>query len=338
MEQNQQPAYQKPTKRIHNQTDLKIFLNSPTCHLLRAYLGSLNDCVKGKSNSTECHVSPAVERVCSVLNTLAQWVDDIPPIQQPMRYGNKAYRDWFEKNIQNAEDLMKQILPEELHGAAVELAAYWTGCFGDKTRIDYGTGHETTFMAFCCCLQKLGVLGDEDRVAVVLKVFNTYLGLMRKLQRTYFLEPAGSHGVWSLDDYQFLPFYFGSSQLAGHRTILPKSVRSRDIVEAHSDNYMYLACIKFIYDVKSGAFAENSPILDSIAEVPMWEKVNQGMLKMYNAEVLGKFPVMQHFLFGSILPFPEPGTVEIAPSPTTSPATSPAMGHHPHAHHPHAKK
>ena len=38
-----------------------------------------------------------IQNVLNLLDTLSRWVDEIPPIQQPQRFGNKAYRIWFAK-------------------------------------------------------------------------------------------------------------------------------------------------------------------------------------------------------------------------------------------------
>ena len=196
--------------------------------------------------------------------------------------------------------------------------------FGNATRIDYGTGHEACFISLLLCLWKLGVLTPDDLPAVGLYVFVEYIALMRRIQKQYMMEPAGyfdsasdasctwthlliagSHGVWGLDDYHFLPFLWGASQLVGQHQILPASVHDRGVLEEMSKEYLYLDAIQFIYEVKTGGpFSEHSPILYSISQIPEqqgWPKVCEGFKKMYHAEVLGKYPVIQHFLFGSIL-------------------------------------
>lgn len=76
-----------------------------------------------------------------------------------------------------------------------------------------------------------------------------YLELARKLQMTYKMEPAGSQGVWSLDDYQFIPFIWGSSQLYMHPKISPEMFISEKIVNENADEYLFLSCIKFILSV-----------------------------------------------------------------------------------------
>ena len=39
----------------------------------------------------------SVENFMKILDTLSGWVDDIPPIDQPQRFGNKAFRQWHDK-------------------------------------------------------------------------------------------------------------------------------------------------------------------------------------------------------------------------------------------------
>jgi serine/threonine-protein phosphatase 2A activator len=108
---------------------------------------------------------------------------------------------------------VEDVLPPERKSAAEEISVYLEEGLGNSTRIDYGTGHEMSFVMFLCCLFRVGFFVDDDRAAAVLRVFARYLELSRKLQKTYKMEPAGSHGVWSLDDYQFVPFIWGSAQL-----------------------------------------------------------------------------------------------------------------------------
>jgi serine/threonine-protein phosphatase 2A activator len=116
-------------------------------------------------------LSPPLAALVAALDTLRAWVDEIPPAEQSLRYGNPAYRAWFARMAAAAPGLLQTVLPERLAGAVAELAPYFADSFGNATRIDYGTGHETTFAALLYCLAALGVVGDDDRVALVNVVF-----------------------------------------------------------------------------------------------------------------------------------------------------------------------
>ncbi|KAI6010312.1 hypothetical protein PISMIDRAFT_618310 [Pisolithus microcarpus 441] len=74
--------------------------------------------------------------------------------------------------------------------------------------------------------------------------------MMRILESTYWLELAGTHGVWGLDDYHFLSFLFGSAQLrGGTRHLRPEAIHDNKVVDELANNYMYFTCIKFINSV-----------------------------------------------------------------------------------------
>lgn len=157
------------------------------------------------------------------------------------------------------------------------------------------------FVMFLACLFKIGALKtNQDEPAVGLIVFDRYMTLVRKLQQIYRMEPAGSQGVWALDDYQFMPFIWGSAQLIDEQKVEPRSIPDYTKAEVLAPDYHFFSCINYIAGVKSGPFAEHSNQLWNVSGVPTWSKVYTGLIKMYRAEVLSKFPVIQHTFFGSI--------------------------------------
>lgn len=68
--------------------------------------------------------------------------------------------------------MIQNALPETYHRAVPEIMPYLVDGFGNSTRIDYGTGHEISFLMFLCCLFKIGCFTEQDKVAVGCKVFS----------------------------------------------------------------------------------------------------------------------------------------------------------------------
>jgi len=302
-------SFETPRKVILTQDQLKLFEESKTYDTIVTYVEQLNESVVGVKLSDEVELSPSVKSLLDIIQTVESYVKDIPPVDnKASRFGNPAFRTFYDRVSESATKLHSTI-PNLPADATHEVSAYFCESWGNRTRIDYGSGMELNFLCWILCLDKLGVLQTSDHGALIVKVFWRYICVMRVLQSTYWLEPAGSHGVWGLDDYHFLPFLFGSAQLRGHKYLKPKSIHDQEILDEFSKDYMYLACIQFINSIKTASLRWHSPMLDDISAVKTWDKVNTGMVKMYRAEVLGKLPVIQHFLFGSILcwdgPLPE---------------------------------
>ncbi|TIA89901.1 hypothetical protein E3P99_01804 [Wallemia hederae] len=290
----------EPQRRIFTERDVHLWCRSKAYTGITAFIMQLNEAVVDTpidiDRSDNRTGDLAVDQLLSLLGTLDTWIDDIPPVDSPQRFGNVAFRDWGRR-------LEEPIVADA--AARSEIVATLLNAFGSFTRIDYGTGHELSFMVVLWMMTQLGVFDTRHRTALVAHVFVTYWKLVTRLQLAYKLEPAGSHGVWGLDDYCFMPYIFGSAQVR-NSDAAPALLFSADPSSAFPsmrDN-LYARAVSNIDKFKKGPWHEHSPQLYTIAHtVPNYYKVNKGMLKMFDAEVLRKRVVVQHLLFSPLFPF-----------------------------------
>ncbi|KAI9769062.1 MAG: Serine/threonine-protein phosphatase 2A activator 1 [Geoglossum simile] len=334
-----------PIKRINDGADVSSFLSSKAYAHIMTFLLQLNASlypriIRSESSSEEkvqaweldspdIKFSEAVVRLRELLRRLEAIIDEVPPDSGPRRFGNMSFRKWFEIVETRLPGLLGECLPDmptvgHAEPQAVkpqdELMSYLIGGFGSAQRLDYGTGHELSFLAFLACIWMLGGFpqdepGVEERGIVFgviepyvstslgigtisLKgnmsdlhmIHYRYLNLVRRLIKTYTLEPAGSHGVWGLDDHSFQPYIFGSAQLCPPISSLnqlspegslfgapdPGDVAKAAVVHRERKRNMYFGAVGFIYDVKKGPFWEHSPYLFDISGVRGgWAKINK---------------------------------------------------------------
>lgn len=235
--------------------------------------------------------------------------------------GGMSVKEASQRGHQAAAGVASPSLTTDTEGPPflLELASYLHDGFGHPVRLDYGTGHECSFMVvlYACC--KLGWMdesvpdatsqppGMDKLKAATVSIFHAYLLVTRQLQLQYRLEPAGSHGVWGLDDYHCLPFYFGAcqcqSQSSGDEMPEPKEITEEVTRRRYSQSLLYFGCMDYICTLKRGApLFECSPMLYDISQTcPAWTKVASGLLKLFEGEVLNKRQVVQHFTFGNKL-------------------------------------
>ncbi|MCJ1299285.1 Serine/threonine-protein phosphatase 2A activator 2 [Hypocenomyce scalaris] len=309
-------TFTTPSRGILTANDHEIFLSSPTYSLILSFVFFLSDNCSSESVSSAGPVSsqpPIITAIFSILSDIEHQTTLHPPDDlSGSRFGNPSFRPFLDSLSPLSHTWHEQLgltsdsFNETAEAAMKECSTYLLASLGSRERIDYGSGHELHFLIWLLCLNRLNLLPPSTFRALALLVFPRYISLMRHLQKTYYLEPAGSHGVWGLDDYHFLPFLFGASQLKRHPYITPLAVHNELLLEEEGDQWVYLGMVREMSRSKSvKGLKWTQPMLDDISGAKDWGKVEAGMRRMFVKEVLGKTPVMQHFLFGGLVPASE---------------------------------
>ena len=192
-----------PVKKINDGNDVSTFLASRAYRDIMHFLLQLNRAmfpliISGSESDQTCiqtfeigssivPFSDTVIQLRKLLFTLNSTIDEVPLDTGPRRFGNLSFRKWFELVESQATELLEEYLPPQVcsfeHGsgpdALTELRGYLLGSFGSPQRLDYGTGHELSFMAFLAGIWKLGgflgtTSGQEER-GIVLGIIEPYV-------------------------------------------------------------------------------------------------------------------------------------------------------------------
>ncbi|ORD93779.1 PTPA [Enterospora canceri] len=245
-------------------TDCKIgyknskaqFTRTKAYTAIQKFIAEIDQGIKSTTDASDA------DQILPELKAAADIIEKTELSDEPTRFANRAMVDVIRK--------MEQIKPDNL---------YFMESFGNRVRMDYGTGHELNFLCYLFVLRDYDFTRNED-VDFVVENMKFYMESVRKFITKFNLEPAGSRGCWSIDDFSLLGCVFGSSLLVKQDEMSP-------FYRKHIDMWQM-------------AVSNPNPLLRRILiQEPI--KINKGMLRMYYESVLERFVVTQHFIYSSKL-------------------------------------
>lgn len=172
-------TFVKPSKKINDGPDVTHFLTSLAYRDIGVFIMQLNRAMCPRKvlgpdskqtvrvfNRWEAQPDSSVGRLQALLRKVEGFIEEAPPDPGPRRFGNVSFRRWYGIVEERVSGLMDEFLPVDVlnfgspDGPRDEIQAYFLGGFGSAQRLDYGTGHELSFIAFLGCLWKLGAFKD----------------------------------------------------------------------------------------------------------------------------------------------------------------------------------
>jgi len=172
----------RPVKRIHEGQDVPRFLTSKAYDAIGVFVMQLNISMCPRKSSVSEKIltwqldlpiilPEPVRKLQELLQNIDAIIEEAPPDTGPRRFGNVSFRKWYEILESRVRGLLQTHLPATVLDFGVrssdgaspldELTPYLLGAFGSSQRLDYGTGHELSFLAFLGCIWKLGGFGKE---------------------------------------------------------------------------------------------------------------------------------------------------------------------------------
>lgn len=90
--------YVIPTKQIRNQDDMIRWEKSEAYQEYLGFIHLVGEAISGKKIRDEkISKSDNVNKLLNILDQLSKWIEEIQPLEQQQRFGNKAFRDWYDR-------------------------------------------------------------------------------------------------------------------------------------------------------------------------------------------------------------------------------------------------